>query len=201
MLLRGIERGFPYGSARARDAALDAGESVPPRRVGGRRPRLIAGEHENPPRGTVLLEKLRSPANRIGLTSRTAALAGKRVRRTSTRPVWSSSTRPEPRPTWRHSEGGRCAPPVACTAEPVCHRLRLVALGKSSGHPRRRPIRRRRRVARSSRTQVPAPRRSGSAIIHDIKGENWRLTAGWRSRFSNYVVVSDPISLPRSSPS
>jgi type IV secretion system protein VirD4 len=25
---------------------------------------------------------------------------------------------------------------------------------------------------------------SGSAVIHDIKGENWQLTAGWRSRFS-----------------
>jgi type IV secretion system protein VirD4 len=23
-----------------------------------------------------------------------------------------------------------------------------------------------------------------SAVIHDIKGENWQLTAGWRSRFS-----------------
>jgi type IV secretion system protein VirD4 len=25
---------------------------------------------------------------------------------------------------------------------------------------------------------------TGSAVIHDIKGENWALTAGWRSRFS-----------------
>lgn len=25
----------------------------------------------------------------------------------------------------------------------------------------------------------------GSAVIHDIKGENWNLTAGWRSRFSH----------------
>ena len=25
---------------------------------------------------------------------------------------------------------------------------------------------------------------TGSAIIHDIKGENWQATAGWRSRFS-----------------
>jgi len=24
-----------------------------------------------------------------------------------------------------------------------------------------------------------------SAIIHDIKGENWALTAGWRARFSS----------------
>lgn len=26
---------------------------------------------------------------------------------------------------------------------------------------------------------------TGSAVIHDIKGENWTLTAGWRSRFSH----------------
>ena len=31
----------------------------------------------------------------------------------------------------------------------------------------------------------------GSAIVHDIKGENWELTAGWRSRFSR-VLLFDP---------
>jgi type IV secretion system protein VirD4 len=31
----------------------------------------------------------------------------------------------------------------------------------------------------------------GSAIIHDIKGENWTLTAGWRSRFGR-VLLFDP---------
>ncbi|WP_017930648.1 conjugal transfer protein TraG [Robiginitomaculum antarcticum] len=30
-----------------------------------------------------------------------------------------------------------------------------------------------------------------SAIIHDIKGENWKLTSGWRSKFSN-VLLFDP---------
>ena len=30
-----------------------------------------------------------------------------------------------------------------------------------------------------------------SAIIHDIKGENWELTSGWRSTFS-YVLLFDP---------
>jgi type IV secretion system protein VirD4 len=30
-----------------------------------------------------------------------------------------------------------------------------------------------------------------SAIIHDIKGENWQLTAGWRSRFGR-VLLFDP---------
>jgi len=28
---------------------------------------------------------------------------------------------------------------------------------------------------------------TGSAVIHDIKGENWELTAGWRSRFSTCI--------------
>ncbi len=32
---------------------------------------------------------------------------------------------------------------------------------------------------------------TGSAVIHDIKGENWRLTAGWRSKFS-YCLLFDP---------
>jgi type IV secretion system protein VirD4 len=26
---------------------------------------------------------------------------------------------------------------------------------------------------------------TGSAVIHDIKGENWQLTAGWRAQFSH----------------
>ena len=30
-----------------------------------------------------------------------------------------------------------------------------------------------------------------SAVIHDIKGENWALTAGWRSRFS-HCLLFDP---------
>lgn len=32
---------------------------------------------------------------------------------------------------------------------------------------------------------------TGSAVIHDIKGENWHLTAGWRSRFS-HALLFDP---------
>jgi len=32
---------------------------------------------------------------------------------------------------------------------------------------------------------------SGSAIVHDIKGENWTLTAGWRTRFG-HVLLFDP---------
>jgi len=31
---------------------------------------------------------------------------------------------------------------------------------------------------------------SGSAIVHDIKGENWQLTAGWRSRFSHCLLFN-----------
>ena len=36
----------------------------------------------------------------------------------------------------------------------------------------------------------------GSAVIHDIKGENWQLTAGWRARFSHCVLFNptDPRS-------
>mgnify|MGYP002526790907 CR=1 FL=1 len=35
-----------------------------------------------------------------------------------------------------------------------------------------------------------------SAIVHDIKGENWQLTAGWRSRFSHCLLFNptDPRS-------
>lgn len=31
----------------------------------------------------------------------------------------------------------------------------------------------------------------GSAVVHDIKGENWQLTAGWRARFGR-VLLFDP---------
>ncbi len=37
---------------------------------------------------------------------------------------------------------------------------------------------------------------TGSAVIHDIKGENWTLTSGWRSRFS-HCLLFDPTN-PRS---
>jgi type IV secretion system protein VirD4 len=37
---------------------------------------------------------------------------------------------------------------------------------------------------------------TGSAVVHDIKGENWQLTAGWRSRFS-HCLLFDPTD-PRS---
>lgn len=32
---------------------------------------------------------------------------------------------------------------------------------------------------------------TGSVIVHDIKGENWSLTAGWRSKFSR-AILFDP---------
>lgn len=37
---------------------------------------------------------------------------------------------------------------------------------------------------------------TGSAVIHDIKGENWQVTAGWRSRFSHALLFNptDPRS-------
>ena len=31
---------------------------------------------------------------------------------------------------------------------------------------------------------------TGSAIVHDIKGENWELTAGWRARFSHCLLFN-----------
>jgi len=31
---------------------------------------------------------------------------------------------------------------------------------------------------------------SASAVIHDIKGENWAITAGWRSRFSHCLLFN-----------
>jgi type IV secretion system protein VirD4 len=33
----------------------------------------------------------------------------------------------------------------------------------------------------------------GSAVVHDIKGENWTLTAGWRAKFS-HCLLFDPTS-------
>lgn len=31
---------------------------------------------------------------------------------------------------------------------------------------------------------------TGSTVVHDIKGENWELTAGWRSRFSHCLLFN-----------
>lgn len=31
---------------------------------------------------------------------------------------------------------------------------------------------------------------TGSSVIHDIKGENWQLTAGWRARFSHCLLFN-----------
>lgn len=31
---------------------------------------------------------------------------------------------------------------------------------------------------------------AGSAVIHDIKGENWQLTASWRSKFSHCLLFN-----------
>jgi len=31
---------------------------------------------------------------------------------------------------------------------------------------------------------------TGSAVIHDIKGENWELTAGWRAKFSHCILFN-----------
>lgn len=31
---------------------------------------------------------------------------------------------------------------------------------------------------------------TGSAVIHDIKGENWQITAGWRARFSHALLFN-----------
>ncbi len=31
---------------------------------------------------------------------------------------------------------------------------------------------------------------TGPAVVHDIKGENWQLTAGWRSRFSHCLLFN-----------
>ncbi len=37
---------------------------------------------------------------------------------------------------------------------------------------------------------------TGSCVVHDIKGENWQLTAGWRSKFSHCLLFNptDPRS-------
>ena len=37
---------------------------------------------------------------------------------------------------------------------------------------------------------------TGNAVIHDIKGENWQLTAGWRAKFSHCLLFNptDPSS-------
>src|SRR3546814_6378315 len=54
-----------------------------------------------------------------------------------------------------------------------------------------------RRPPRSTRTDNTLSLHDALPIfIHDIKGENWRLTAGWRARFSHVLLfnLTDPRS-------
>jgi type IV secretion system protein VirD4 len=39
-----------------------------------------------------------------------------------------------------------------------------------------------------------------SAVIHDIKGENWKITAGWRSRFRTACCSTPPMAVGRLQP-
>ena len=48
------------------------------------------------------------------------------------------------------------------------------------------PLRQGRRARRTD-----APDLAGFGVVHDIKGENWQLTAGWRARFGR-VLLFDP---------
>ena len=59
--------------------------------------------------------------------------------------------------------------------------------GPSMSWLRADPQRQGRRPGRAD-LALPGP---VSAVIHDIKGENWQLTAGWRSRFS-HCLLFDP---------
>ncbi len=44
-------------------------------------------------------------------------------------------------------------------------------------------------VSRAGSSATAAP----FSVVHDIKGENWMLTAGWRSRFSHCLLFNPPI--------
>ena len=122
--------------------------------------------------------------------------------------------------------GGRCCRnsriALARKTEPTRHDLRLLSLGNKPRNRQGRSQRQSRCLSRISegrylRHDGPehvmcfAPTRSGkgvglviptllswphSAVIHDIKGENWKLTAGWRSRFSHCLLFNptDPAS-------
>src|SRR3546814_6519819 len=35
---------------------------------------------------------------------------------------------------------------------------------------------------------------TGSVVVHDIKGENWTLTAGWRARFSPCLLFNPTVA-------
>jgi type IV secretion system protein VirD4 len=99
------------------------------------------------------------------------------------------------RPMVRRAGRGRAmSSGPACSARPV--RI-LGAFGRdaiyvttapSMSWRSRRPVRA--RVSASScRPCSAGPVRT---VVHDIKGENWQLTAGWRSRFSALPLLFNP---------
>ncbi len=82
--------------------------------------RLSVGVELPPCRETELQKKLSSPASAIAPTSHASERSGKSIRAASSLSVWSSSTRPGPRPTWHRCGDGRPAvrgsPPKSRTA-------------------------------------------------------------------------------------
>ena len=77
--------------------------------------RLSDGVELRPRREAELQKKPWWPANAIVPTSRAGGRSGASIKTASSLSVWSSSTRPGPRPTWRRCADGRR---VACGSRP-----------------------------------------------------------------------------------
>ncbi len=136
--------------------------------------------------------------NRAGVIAASSGFAGI-ARRDHRLPLARAPEQASSRPTAR-----RAGPAHArSTARPVCSGLRA----SSSGDWHDRYL----RHDGPEHVMAFAPTRSGkgvglvvptllswteSAVIHDIKGENWQLTAGWRARFSHCLLFNptDPRS-------
>src|SRR5438105_5474311 len=98
-----------------------------------------------------------------------------------------------PRTRLRGGVQGRSCSPISCSPSTACT-CRSIVRAMSTN------------VKASTSTYLRSPVRlvvpsllawPGSAIVHDIKGENWQLTAGFRSRHGR-VLLFDPTN-PKSS--
>ncbi len=110
------------------------------------------------------------------------------------RPAEPSTSRPMVRPAGRPTV---TSPKPVCSIRPASSSAGLSGtICATTARSMSWPSRRRAPAKASASSSRPAVLDRISVVIHDIKGENWQLTAGWRAQFSHCLLFNptDPRS-------
>ncbi len=130
-------------------------------------------------RSSTGLERLRAPAASRVAARRCSARYGARASRAMSPPM-----APRAGPHGAKSSAPDCSATQACSSAGSMAAT-CATTDASMSWPSRRP------VPQGRRPVVPTLLSwTGSAVVHDIKGENWTLTAGWRARFSHCLLFN-----------